>query len=66
MQCPRCQRDNRAERRFCSGCGAELRQVCSRCGFANDPADQDAYVARPGGAMRLQNPIEPRARSWNG
>jgi class 3 adenylate cyclase/tetratricopeptide (TPR) repeat protein len=40
MQCPRCQRDNRADRRFCAACGAELPQPCPRCGFANDPADR--------------------------
>jgi class 3 adenylate cyclase len=40
MQCPRCQRDNRADRRFCTECGAALPLSCPRCGFANDPADR--------------------------
>src|SRR5215813_3522662 len=35
MQCPRCQRDNRAERRFCAECGAALPLVCQRCEFLN-------------------------------
>src|SRR5262245_25484852 len=40
MRCPRCQQDNRAERRFCAGCGAALPLPCPRCSVANDQADR--------------------------
>jgi class 3 adenylate cyclase/tetratricopeptide (TPR) repeat protein len=39
MTCPRCQRDNRAGRRFCSECGAELLAACPACGFSNEPSE---------------------------
>ena len=32
MQCPSCSRENRAEARFCDGCGSELERSCSGCG----------------------------------
>jgi class 3 adenylate cyclase/tetratricopeptide (TPR) repeat protein len=38
--CPRCQSENREDRRFCSKCGAPLSIVCASCGFSNDPGDQ--------------------------
>ena len=39
MNCPRCQAENRAGRRFCARCAAPLAVVCESCGFANDPGD---------------------------
>ncbi len=35
MRCAACQTENRAERRFCSGCGEVLPIPCPGCGFAN-------------------------------
>ena len=40
MQCPRCQAENRAGRRFCAECGAPLALPCSSCGFANEPGEK--------------------------
>jgi class 3 adenylate cyclase/tetratricopeptide (TPR) repeat protein len=34
MKCPRCQQDNPADARFCSGCGANLAVACGSCGAA--------------------------------
>ena len=40
MTCPSCGAENRAERRFCSKCGAALSLACVKCGFINDPGDE--------------------------
>ena len=32
MQCPNCQRENRGDARFCTGCGASLALHCPACG----------------------------------
>jgi class 3 adenylate cyclase/tetratricopeptide (TPR) repeat protein len=40
MTCPRCQAENRADRRFCAKCAAPLAVVCAACGFTNDPGDE--------------------------
>lgn len=42
MLCPRCQKENSEEARFCRRCGASLcgPRVCPRCGHQN-PADSD-------------------------
>src|SRR3989442_10121745 len=40
MQCPRCQAENRAGRRFCAECGAPLALPCSACGFSNEPEEK--------------------------
>src|SRR5215470_13947869 len=40
MRCPSCNHDNRAERRFCAGCGAALANVCSACGASNEPGEK--------------------------
>jgi TOMM system kinase/cyclase fusion protein len=37
MQCPQCQCENRAGRRFCAECGAPLPLACPACGFTNEP-----------------------------
>jgi len=40
MQCPRCQVENRARRRFCAECGVPLALPCSACGFSNEPGEK--------------------------
>jgi class 3 adenylate cyclase/pimeloyl-ACP methyl ester carboxylesterase len=40
MQCPQCQTENKAARRFCSACGAGLSASCPHCGFENSAGDQ--------------------------
>ncbi|MFQ5911602.1 MAG: zinc-ribbon domain-containing protein, partial [Nitrospinota bacterium] len=39
MGCPRCGRENRPGRKFCTGCGADLRAVCPSCGSQIQPGD---------------------------
>ncbi|HTO66445.1 MAG TPA: adenylate/guanylate cyclase domain-containing protein [Bradyrhizobium sp.] len=39
MRCPQCDLDNRAGRKFCAKCGAELGWDCPACGFANSPGE---------------------------
>ena len=34
MYCPRCQRENRSQAKFCEECGASLAQSCGHCGAA--------------------------------
>lgn len=40
MICPGCQRDNRANRRYCGACGCNLEPACGACGFVNDRDDR--------------------------
>jgi hypothetical protein len=40
MQCPQCQHENRADRRFCRECGAPLSLSCAACAFVNEPGDK--------------------------
>jgi len=40
MQCPQCQTENRAGRKFCAACGQALASACTQCGFINDPDDR--------------------------
>ena len=40
MQCPRCQAENRAGRRFCAECWAPLALPCASCGFSNEPEEK--------------------------
>jgi class 3 adenylate cyclase/tetratricopeptide (TPR) repeat protein len=40
MQCPKCQTENRAGRRFCAACGASLALACPACGFVNEPDEK--------------------------
>jgi hypothetical protein len=34
MHCPRCQRENRLQAKFCEECGASLAESCGHCGAA--------------------------------
>src|SRR5262249_50378202 len=40
VRCPQCQTENRADRKFCAGCGAALERLCARCGFKNALSDR--------------------------
>lgn len=40
MRCPRCQTENRTDRKFCAACGAALERVCAECGFKNAPSNR--------------------------
>jgi class 3 adenylate cyclase len=40
MQCPNCQTENRAGRRFCAECGTPLAVACPSCGFSNEPGEK--------------------------
>ena len=40
MICPHCQRENRADRRFCGGCGTGLTITCASCAVVNDVIDR--------------------------
>jgi predicted ATPase/class 3 adenylate cyclase len=40
MQCPQCQCENRAGRRFCAECGGPLPFACPACGFTNEPGEK--------------------------
>src|SRR6266511_3046541 len=40
MQCPRCQAENKAGRKFCAACGQAFALPCSQCAFVNDPLDR--------------------------
>jgi class 3 adenylate cyclase/tetratricopeptide (TPR) repeat protein len=40
LNCPRCQAENRPDRRFCGECGAPLVIPCPVCGFSNEPAEK--------------------------
>src|SRR5690242_8380613 len=37
MHCPACGTENRADAKFCGGCGQALGHSCPACGAANDP-----------------------------
>jgi hypothetical protein len=40
MQCPQCQTDNKAGRKFCAACGQTLVLSCLQCGFVNEADDR--------------------------
>lgn len=40
MQCPQCQHENRAGRRFCAECGVPLSLSCDACAFVNEPGEK--------------------------
>jgi len=40
MKCPKCQRENPEDARFCNGCGHKLEVACPECGKANPPGSR--------------------------
>jgi len=40
VNCPRCQAENRAGRRFCGECGLSLALTCPACGFLNEGSEK--------------------------
>jgi hypothetical protein len=52
MQCPRCQAENRAGRRFCGECGQSLALTCPACGFLNE------------GNEKILDPVLGRMMEW--
>ena len=40
MRCPGCGTENRADRKFCAGCGSALAITCPACGAGNLPGDR--------------------------
>src|SRR5262245_63631684 len=71
LRCPSCDHGNRAERRFCTQCGAALAAVCPSCGVASQPGDKFcggcgkrlATVAPASGAPMPTLPSERPLRS---
>src|SRR5689334_19683384 len=49
MRCPSCNHDNRADRRFCTQCGAVLSAGCPSCGAATE--DREKFCGRCGGRL---------------
>jgi class 3 adenylate cyclase/tetratricopeptide (TPR) repeat protein len=58
MHCPRCQRENRPQAKFCEGCGASLAQSCGHCGAALSTSAK--FCSECGRAVGV--PPEPVAR----
>ena len=50
MQCPKCDRENREEAKFCANCGARLVLACPQCGTELPPSARfcDACGAQVG------------------
>jgi class 3 adenylate cyclase len=62
MQCPRCQAENRAGRRFCAECGAPLALPYASCGFSNEP--EEKFCGGCGTPLAAApRPPEPPART---
>jgi class 3 adenylate cyclase len=55
MQCPRCQSENRAGRRFCAECGVALALACPSCGFTNEPGEK--FCGGCGAPLGLPSPL---------
>ena len=43
MPCPSCKHENRAGRKFCAQCGAELAPKCVVCGKKNELGEKRRY-----------------------
>ncbi len=69
MQCPRCQRENPADARFCMQCGGPLGRICAQCG-RELPADANfcsgcgSAVAAPAEPPAAPAPAEAGPRSF--
>src|SRR6266852_8067263 len=62
MQCPQCQCENRAGRRFCAECGAPLPLDCAACGFTNEPGEKfcgGCGTSLAGPASQPTQPAQP-------
>jgi len=59
MKCSRCQHENSADSKFCSGCGAALGFRCPRCNHAADP--QNKFCGMCGHALADNAVLEPAA-----
>lgn len=57
MLCLSCGRENRADRRFCAGCGAVLNVVCFSCGAQNEYSE--AFCGRCGKPLTAVNASGP-------
>src|SRR6266446_4740864 len=57
MQCPHCQSENRAGRRFCAECGTPLALPCAACGFVNEPGEKFCGGC---GTSLTEQPTAPR------
>ena len=40
LKCPKCQAENRENRKFCRECGAELVLICPKCGSEHLPREK--------------------------
>src|SRR5262249_17328017 len=60
MQCPRCQRENPADARFCNGCGARLELACAGCGHVNPLGSR--FCNGCGAKLGDATPSGPQAR----
>src|SRR4051794_26632125 len=40
VQCTKCEMENRAGRKFCASCGAELLEPCPHCSFPNQSGER--------------------------
>ncbi len=58
--CSACGTDNRADARFCGGCGASLALACPGCGAENEADRRFCYQC---GAALSGVPAEPVVRS---
>ncbi|HWO06776.1 MAG TPA: adenylate/guanylate cyclase domain-containing protein, partial [Methylomirabilota bacterium] len=63
MNCPRCNAENRPDRRFCGACGLSFVSRCLACGFSNEASERFCggcgtalAPAAPGGGTRFGPP----------
>ncbi|TMQ27976.1 MAG: zinc ribbon domain-containing protein [Candidatus Rokuibacteriota bacterium] len=63
MKCPRCEYENRRDRRFWGECGVPLALACVACGFSNDPGEKfcGGYGQPLGNAPPVTKFAEPAA-----
>jgi class 3 adenylate cyclase len=65
--CPSCGHENRAGRKFCAGCGAELTLLCGSCGAKNRPGER--FCGKCGKPLALPStpaaPRDPRSYTPN-
>src|SRR6185369_1284667 len=54
MRCPACNHDNRADRRFCTECGAALSAGCPSCGAPTEAGEK--FCGGCGAALQLSSP----------